>query len=99
MILFSQNLLQISQRQSRFHGDREVIHGMVDDPVHPSGAHGGSGLPQGWSPMQAGAQPGRCPRTAVSMQFANQRAQLGFAMRLQQRFREGLGDGWTGRAR
>jgi len=43
--------------------------------------------------MQAGAQPCRCPRAAVSMQFANQRAQLGFAMRLQQRFREGLGDG------
>ena len=33
------------------------------------------------------------------MQIANQRAQLGFAMRLRQRFREGLGDGWTGRAR
>jgi len=33
------------------------------------------------------------------MQFANQRAQLGVAIRLQKRFGEGLSDGWTGRAR
>ena len=49
-----QGVLQIGQGQPGLHGDREVIHGVVDDSVQPTDAHGRSGLLQWRSPVQAG---------------------------------------------
>ena len=98
-MVFGQGVLQIGQGQPGLHGDGEVIHGVVDDPVESAGAHGWACLLKRRPPVQATSQPCRRPGTATAMQVAHQRAELSFAVRLQQRLGEGLSDGGTERAR
>ena len=74
--MVGQQGLQLLQRHPRFHGDGQVIDGMVDDPIELAAAHGLMLWIEAWAPVQPRAKASGDPRGGCPVQRFDQRDQL-----------------------